>query len=40
LAQSRVRYCGAGAARYVETLDKAAMDEIVARLVSAIDPAP
>jgi mRNA interferase ChpB len=34
---ARVR---AGAARYVETLDQAAMDEIVARVVSAIDPAP
>ena len=30
----------AGAARYVETLDQAMMDEIVARVVSAIDPAP
>jgi mRNA interferase ChpB len=30
----------AGAARYVEMLDKATMDEIVARVVSAIDPAP
>jgi mRNA interferase ChpB len=28
----------AGSARYVETLDKATMDEIVARVVSAIDP--
>jgi mRNA interferase ChpB len=34
---ARVR---ASAARYVETLDQAAMNEIVARVVSAIDPAP
>ncbi|CAH2897129.1 MAG: Programmed cell death toxin ChpB [uncultured Paraburkholderia sp.] len=29
-----------GSARYVETLDKQTADEIVARVVSAIDPAP
>ena len=28
----------AGSARFIETLDKATMDEIVARVVSAIDP--
>ncbi|WP_105381833.1 type II toxin-antitoxin system toxin MazF [Neorhizobium alkalisoli] len=27
-------------ARYIETLDKSTIDEIVARVVSAIDPAP
>ena len=32
---ARVR---AGSARFIETLDKAIMDEIVARVVSAIDP--
>jgi len=32
---ARVR---AGSARFIETLDKATMDEIVARVVSAIDP--
>lgn len=34
---ARVR---AGSARYVETLDKETANEIVARVVSAIDPAP
>jgi mRNA interferase ChpB len=34
--QARVR---AGTARYVETLDPATADEIVARVLSAIDPA-
>ena len=33
--EARVR---AGSARYVETLDQATADEIVARVVSAIDP--
>jgi hypothetical protein len=28
----------AGSARFIETLDNATMDEIVARVVSAIDP--
>lgn len=32
---ARVR---AGSARFIETLDKATMDEIVGRVVSAIDP--
>lgn len=31
---------GAGTARFVETLDDATADEIVARVVSAIDPEP
>jgi mRNA interferase ChpB len=30
----------AGSARYIETLDKVTADEIVARVISAIDPAP
>ena len=30
----------AGTARYVETLDAPTIDEIVARVVSVIDPAP
>jgi mRNA interferase ChpB len=34
---ARVR---AGSARYVETIDKDTADEIVARVISAIDPAP
>jgi mRNA interferase ChpB len=33
---ARVR---AGSARFIETLDKAVMDEIVSRVISAIDPA-
>jgi mRNA interferase ChpB len=30
----------AGSARFIERLDQSTMDEIVARVVSAIDPAP
>jgi mRNA interferase ChpB len=29
-----------GSARFIETLDEATMDEIVARVVSAVDPGP
>jgi mRNA interferase ChpB len=35
--EARVR---AGSARFIEALDKATTDEIVARVVSAIDPEP
>ena len=35
--EARVR---SGSARYIETIDKDTADEIVARVISAIDPAP
>jgi mRNA interferase ChpB len=35
--EARVR---AGSARYIETLDEATISEIIARVVSAIDPEP